>query len=235
MTSTDFHSMLDSPSDAPTRGARKSPQRDRKHDVGRRSKSHAEDDRLLVARLLQRDAEAWTEFLRRFERLIVSRVMSTCREIGIEPRSDLVEDCGAELMANLFHNDMAGLRRFEGRSKLSTWLTVVVRRTALRIIHRRLRDADKIAVPDSRFDFATIAGANDSEDSPYDTEDNERLQAALQQLSASDRQIIELQFDQQLSYSAIGQIFNISENAVGPKLHRAQTRLKKLLKRQEDE
>jgi RNA polymerase sigma-70 factor (ECF subfamily) len=161
--------------------------------------------------------------------------MSTCREIGIEPRSDLVEDCGAELMANLFHNDMAGLRRFEGRSKLSTWLTVVVRRTALRIIHRRLRDADKIAVPDSRFDFATIAGANDSEDSPYDTEDNERLQAALQQLSASDRQIIELQFDQQLSYSAIGQIFNISENAVGPKLHRAQTRLKKLLKRQEDE
>ena len=88
--------------------------------------------------------------------------------------------------------------------------------------------------PDSRFDFAAIADSNPQRLSPVDTEECERLQTALQQLSETDRRIIRLQFEQQLSYAAIGRILGISENAVGPKLHRAQSRLKKLMRKRTD-
>jgi len=36
-------------------------------------------------------------------------------------------------------------------------------------------------------------------------------------------------FDQKLSYAEIGRQLGITENAVGPKLHRAQQRLKKIM------
>lgn len=231
--------MLDSPSGAPTRGAREETQREQPKPAQRltpvRQSDPTDDDRRLITRLLERESAAWTEFLRRFERLIASRVIATCREVGVEPRADLVDDCGAELMATLFHNDLAGLRRFEGRSKLSTWLAVIARRTALGILRRRLRDAEEIAQPDSRFDLATIADTKPTQTALNEQQNNERLQAAIQQLSASDRQILQLQFEQQLSYAAIGRMLGISENAVGPKLHRAQTRLKKLMRRPENE
>lgn len=240
MTSPDVFSMLESPSGASNRGARESKPSERpcehpRHAAGATPTARDGDDRALVARLLTRDADAWSEFVGRFERLIASRVTATCRELGVEPRPELLEECGAELMANLFHADLAGLRRFEGRSKLSTWLSVVTRRTALSVIRRRWRDSDRLPQPDdSAFDLTAIAASSEQAEGQADAEDRERLQSALLRLSESDRRVLELQFEQQLSYAAIGQQLGISENAVGPKLHRAQQRLKKHLRRRNE-
>eukprot|EP00913_Durusdinium_trenchii_P028335 g26563.t1 len=212
--------MLESPSGAANHGARGEPRREKPQETQRSaqtrvSETQIETDRKLVTRLLNRDAEAWAEFLRRFERLIASRVVATCGEVGVEPRSDLVDDCGAELMARLFHADMAGLRRFEGRSKLSTWLAVVVRRTTLELIRRKRRDAANLRPPDSRFDIASIADLKVADATETEDEDARELQEALKQLSESDRRILQLQFEQQLSYAAIARILGITENAEG--------------------
>ena len=236
MTSTDVFMMLDRPSDAPGRvpSRKRKALRDRKAtgDTSHpRGISTYQADRRLIDRLLDRDPTAWTEFVRRYERLIVSRVLSTCREVGTEPPPDLVEDCGAEVMAVMFHDDMAGLRGFQGRSKLSTWLAVITRRTTLGILWRRRRDADATLQPDSNLDMAMIADTRIDGLSLADADDHARLQACLQKLFEGDRHVLALQYEHRLSYAEIGQILGISENAVGPKLHRAQERLKKLMNR----
>lgn len=233
MSSNEFFPTLESPSGAPVRGSRRESRLERETPPPREQRkpsplAGALEERRLVSRLIDRDPQAWQEFLTRYERLIVARIAAACREVNFEPRPELIEDCSAELTSLLFHNDLAALRRFEGRAKLSTWLSVVIRRCTLGVIKRRSQDASRAVQPDSRFDIAAIP---DPREAPPDPEQAARLQTCLQQLSAKDREILHLQFDEQLSYAAIGERLGIAENSVGPKLHRAQKRLRKLMGR----
>lgn len=228
-------STLESPSGAPTRGAR----RDSSGDPDDRSSRHrpsplasALEDRRLVARLIARDPQAWRDFVAKYERLIVSRATAACREAQIEPRPELIEECSAELTSTLFHNDLAALRGFEGRAKFSTWLSVLIRRCTLGVIKRRRRDSDRMQQPDSRFDMAAVPDARAEE---ADHSKSDLLRTCLALLPQRDREILRLQFERQLSYAAIGEILGITENAVGPRLHRAQKRLRKLMTQRADE
>ncbi len=246
MNSTDVLPCFESPSDAPTRrlsaGGRASGDQDiisrgqllQKGKQTRTSSQNipnaaSQEERQFILLLLKRDPQAWQDFLGRYEKLIVSRVLSTCREFGIVPRPDLVEDCGAEVMATLFHGDMNGLRQFQGRSKLSTWLAVVARRSTITFLKRQQRETDKRCPNDSQFDIATIPEKTSDASPEADAENQRQLQICIRQLKQSDRLALELHFEQKMSYANIGRELGISENAVGPKLHRAQQRLKKLM------
>jgi RNA polymerase sigma-70 factor (ECF subfamily) len=227
---TDFIPLLEpSPSDAPTRRTSK------RGDSARRSESSSQQwtrdaDRHLVRGLLNREPAAWREFVERYERLIASQILATCRETGQNASTDLVEDCGAEVMAALMHGEMSGLRKFEGRSKLSTWLAIVIRRTTLTFLRKRERDRAAALQPDSRLDLQMIPDRQ-AETPEYDTRDRDLLQLCLQQLSHVDRQILKLQIEENWSYAQIAAKLGVSENAVGPKIHRARSRLKKLMQR----
>ena len=179
--------------------------------------------------MIERDPQAWKDFVTRYDKLIISRVLSTCREFGIAPQADLVEDCGAEVMAALFQGDMNGLRQFQGRSKLSTWLAVIARRTTLNHLRRQQKDCEKTRPNDSQFDIDTVPEVPGNDATTIDTDERLQLENCLNQLKATDRQVLMLHFDQKWSYAEIGRALGISENAVGPKLHRAQQRLKKLM------
>jgi len=247
MNSTDVLPCFESPSDAPTRrifrgGEAAAHRSDINHQQrlqkGKKTRTNSpnntdttcqEEERQFVVMLLNRDPQAWQDFLRRYEKLIVSRVLSTCREFGIVPHPELIEDCGAEVIAVLFHRDMNGLRQFQGRSKLSTWLAVIARRATITFLKRQKRETENRRPNDSQFDIATVAEKPSDNDSEIDSEDQQNLQRSLGQLKKSDRLALMLHFDQKLSYAKIGQELGISENAVGPKLHRAQKRLKKLM------
>lgn len=228
MTSTDFPLIDDPPSDAPTRGSSK------ERSTGTQSQSDPttahQEERQFILLLLKRDAHTWREFVCRYENLIVSRILSTCRECGVAPRPDLVEDCGAEVMATLFQGDLNGLRQFQGRSKLSTWLAVIVRRTTLNVLRRQQRDTEKIRPNDSQFDIATVPEPFSNGTAELPAEERTQLQTCMAQLKQTDHQVLVLYFDQNMSYAEIGLALGITENAVGPKLHRAQKRLKKLMK-----
>ncbi|QDT44199.1 RNA polymerase sigma factor YlaC [Gimesia alba] len=227
MTPTDFPAIDDPPSDAPTRRSSKERQQPGKENQPT-AKNH--EERKFILLLLKRDSQSWNEFVERYERLIVSRILSTCRECGLSPGSDLVEDCAAEVMAALFQNEMQGLRQFQGRSKLSTWLAVIVRRITLNVLRRQKRDNEKIRPNDSQFDIATVPDSFPQETNQQSAEDRTQLQACMTRLKQTDRQALVMYFDQKKSYAEIGRALGITENAVGPKLHRAQKRLKKLMK-----
>ncbi len=246
MNSTDVLPCFESPSDAPTRRnshrrqtekAQSEPEQQPRLKKGKKTSTDSPnkqnvihpDELQFVAMLLRREANAWQEFLARYEKLIITRVLSTCREFGVVPHPELVEDCSAEVLAVLFHRDMDGLRQFRGRSKLSTWLAVIARRATIAFLKRQKQQTEKRRPNDSHFDIASIADSPDKGSSGIDPEIQQRLQRSLDQLKKSDRLALTLHFDQKLSYAQIGRELGISENAVGPKLHRAQKRLKKLM------
>ncbi len=246
MNSTDVLPCFESPSDAPTRqgsskggiSRRQSDTDNQQTQKGKKTNTTArnnmsatsyDEERRFIVRLLKREPQAWQEFLGRYEKLIVSRVLATCREFGVVARPELIEDCGAEVMAVLFHQDMKGLRRFQGHSKLSTWLAVITRRTTMTFLKRQQRETVIRRPNDSQFDLATLAEKTNENNSELDQEDHRKIEDCLKQLKKSDRLALMLYFDRKLSYAEIGRELGISENAVGPKLHRAQKRLKKLM------
>jgi len=204
---------------------------DRESAESRRSADRptTDDDRRLVKRLLDRDHEAWSEFLQQYRRLIIKRVLSACDEVRSDPRPDVIDECCSEVILALFNKDMAGLRRFEGRSRLSTWLAVVTRRVAIAYLLRHRRDTRTTRQPDSRFDIALVPDVGRGDPSDNDPDEQMRLQLCMQQLSEGDRRVLTLSFEQQLSYEEIGGILGISANAVGPKRNRARKRLRKLM------
>ncbi len=242
MNVPDFSLLDDPPSDAPTKRAPQVHQVDRdqrKEQTQKTGKAHSTsgrnsetveyNEREFIQRLLQRDQRSWDEFLSRYNKLIVSRILAACRECGNSPRPDLVEECGAEVMAVLFQGDLSSLRQFKGRSKLSTWLAVIVRRTTLDVLRRQRKASEKICPNDSQFDIATVPDTLPENALDDPAREHKHLQDCMAQLKDGDRRALELYFDQKLSYAEIGRQLCISENAVGPKLHRAQQRLKKIM------
>jgi RNA polymerase sigma-70 factor (ECF subfamily) len=132
------------------------------------------------------------------------------------------------VLAELFQDDLKTLRTYRGRAKLSTWLAVITRRVTIRTLTaiggRGERqpgsdcDLEQIAAPSER---SSLSGELDCREIV--------LQHCLRQLSEPDRLVLKLHFEERLSYDQIGRQLGMSANAVGPKLSRAQKRLKKLV------
>ncbi|HAY78580.1 MAG TPA: hypothetical protein DCY79_02095 [Planctomycetaceae bacterium] len=181
------------------------------------------EDQSLVRRLLARQENAWVEFVARYDRLVQSRIRAACRETGhTAGLAETLSEISAEVYAALLEQDMKTLRSYGGRSRLSTWLAVIVRRLALRHICRLSRLASDVTLDES----VPLAGRDEN------CQRQQRLQLvaeARQQLSPDDRQLLRLFYDESKSYKEIAQQLSISVNTVGPKLDRARQRLRKLM------
>lgn len=188
------------------------------------------DELDLVRRLLARDRAAWGQFVCRYQGLVLSRVQRTATDQrGYIGRAD-AEDICAEVFASLLANDLSSLRGFEGRSSLATWLAVIARRVCLKQLSRIPLDCQlKCAASDALHEVSTTA-AGDALQQLIQAEDRARLRAKIDCLRVSDREILNLFYEEGLGYSEISRRLGISVNTVGPKLHRAQSRLRKLLR-----
>jgi len=186
-------------------------------------------DLALVQRLARGDAAAWRQFVERYQRLILTRVLVAAREFGQPLAAPDAEDLTAEVVAALVAGGFAMLRRFEGRSSLSTWLCVVTRRMALRRLSVRRRDPARATDNPPALD--TLAGP--SGPGPLATlicgEDLDRLAGGLDQLGERHRQIARLFYLDGCTYREISQQLDMPVNSIGPTLARIQQRLRAAL------
>ncbi len=189
------------------------------------------EERELVQRLLDRDKRAWHDFVCQYQDLVYWRVTHAAKQLRGDVDRTLIEDICAEVFASLLANDLASLRRFEGRSSLATWLAVIARRVCLKYLQRQ--PAELVCDPNTFAENSHRRTRHDSLDvldSLIEAEDRQRLADSIERLQQSDRQILKMYYDQRLSYSEISRRMGISINTVGPKLHRAQTRLRRMLR-----
>lgn len=182
-------------------------------------------DYTLVQRLILREESAWHEFVTSYDRLIQQRSRATCTEVGMSPgQSEIASEICAEVYASLVARNMESLKQFSGRSRISTWLFVVVRRIALRHLARlrRLPVSNELDLSD------LIPDQLGQEEEQADR--LESMREARQQLSPGDQEVLRLFYDTGLSYEQLASVLKISVNAVGPKLDRARRRLRVLVK-----
>ena len=163
------------------------------------------------------DPETWRTFVESSQRLIYSRVLAAARELGRELPAETAEDCAAEVLQTLVKDDMAALQRFQGRSKLTTWLAVIARRVTLARLTRKPTIDEQARKPDSRFDLTYVSDGRDGPLGELTSEaDRLRLRRCLRRLKKSDRVALTMFFEDRSSYREIGAALSISENAVGP-------------------
>ena len=179
----------------------------------------------MIQALVARDRNAWCRFVERFQGLVYARVARTAVEYNYRlDRADL-EDICAEVFACLITNDFSSLRRFQGRSSLATWLTVVARRVCVRYLQRN-RTQTQVQ---EAFDDTAGQAPRDALAALVEAEDTRRLYATLDRLSATDQSVLRMFYLDDLSYAEISKRLSISINTVGPKLQRAQKRLRLLM------
>ncbi len=190
----------------------------------------------LIRRLLAGDRDAWCRFVQRYSGVVYSAVGKAAREWQVSVSSGDREDLCAEVFAELLHDDCRALRHFRGQARLSTWLVTITRRTCHRHFRRRWKEPLSFESPSAATDATCLSSQEPATSESSDAlrrlirrEERGAVRQALQQLKASDREVLRLFYDENLPYAEIGRRLGISINTVGPKLHRAQRRLHHLL------
>ena len=186
-----------------------------------------DDERQLIEALVGGDSAAWESFVERLRPVVVSATRRTAAGCRFDLKSGDVDDICSEVFSGLVVNDYASLRRFRGRCRLSTWMTVIARRTCLAYLTRmrRVREADVAA--------GTRSPGGDVPDPLIDmirSEQRDDLRSGVELLGDKDRQLLDLYFHEQLSYIEIGEKAGISPNSVGPRIGRVIERLRKLVR-----
>lgn len=191
------------------------------------SEGTRQEDYRLVQRLVAGQPQAWREFVLRFQRLVLARVLAAGREIGQAVRAADAEDLCAEVFSRLVAGDFAVLRRFEGRSTLSTWLSVVTRRIVIRRL-AALRRGPGHAAGHQGPPLDSLAGKRDDEPLAHliGDESHERLAVGLSQLGERQQQVARLYYLDGCTYREISEQLDMPLNSIGPTLNRIHQKLR---------
>ena len=173
-------------------------------------------DRALIEECLTGDADAWNTFVRRFGRLIRAVITKTAQRRGW-PISDADrDDITAEVFAQLVYRDAASLRQFAGRSTLTTYLTVIARRVAVRAMLRQN------AYPKTLPQNTSLAEQKDRAITPQQQiSQQEEIEQYLKNLSKEEQVLLRMHDLEGHSYSEISSATGIPVNSIGPRLSKA--------------
>jgi RNA polymerase sigma-70 factor (ECF subfamily) len=182
-----------------------------------------EIDRQLLDRCLHHEPGAWNDFVDRYMGLIYHVIHHVSHARSVVLSAEEIEDIAAEIFLAIVDDDYAVLKRFKGASSLPTYLTVVARRTCVREIVKRHREAELGHVTAPR----AVAGDDGSgEVEPIAT--SEEVDRMLKDLPEREAEVIRLYHLKYLNYRQIGKQLGIPENSIGPILAKARKRLRRL-------
>lgn len=188
------------------------------------------DDTELIRRAAASDEDAFCEVIERFDghiRSVVSRYASS--------RTDR-EDLRSEIVAKLLSNDRRALRMWEPRASFGAYLATIAARHCMDWLSRRGRlPCTRLSHHDGTDNDSVleeIVPADHTCD-PHHRVDawrrGEALCQAISGLSKSDRLVLYLRFDQELSGSDIAEFLGITHVAARQRLFRAVRRLEERL------
>jgi RNA polymerase sigma-70 factor (ECF subfamily) len=120
--------------------------------------------------------------------------------------------------------------RFEGRSKVSTWLLGITHHK----VYDRLRKRKKSNLEDDIDDFSnhlTDANQVNMEQVLAGADDADMIQNCMKKLSGSHREVIHLAFFEDMHYQEIAQVSDCPEGTIKTRVFHAKQALKKCLAR----
>lgn len=162
----------------------------------------------LVKAAIDGDIESFGKLCRRYYAVIVA--------IGYSVLADhqLAEDAAQESFARALVN----LRRLKDKRRFAPWLAAICRNVAKDMAAIKARQINSK-------DFSQAARNNKHD------ENDSLIRQAIEQLSASARELIVLRYYNNLSYEEICSILGISKATINGRLTRAKRKMAKYLKR----
>jgi RNA polymerase sigma-70 factor (ECF subfamily) len=169
------------------------------------------DDREVIRELLAGGPGSWDRFVQG-HRLVVFKAVHAAAYRFRATAAD-VEDAAGQVFLELLEDDAKLLRSFQGKSALTTWLSVIAYRTAAREFSRRARAREvESARPAAR------PRARDTD-----------VLEQMEKLPEADRRALILFHIEDASYREIADQLGIPANQVGMVLLRAREKLAKFL------
>lgn len=181
-----------------------------------------ETDRQLINKLLSGSPAGWTEFVDRYLALVTQVIQHTAHAHSLKLNSDDLDDLTADVFATLLERNMGAIRGFRGRSSFATYLTVVIRRVALRkLTQRRYMQA---------FGHVKAHQASVSEASPDSSsrhvDARDEVDSLMVRLPDSMRSIVQSFFLDGKTYQQISRALGVPVNSIGPMITRAKAILR---------
>jgi len=181
----------------------------------------------LVARCLAGDDTARAEFINTYDALLqraIARRLDRYRPRGAFATE--AEDIRHDVYLKLFANNYRALEGLRNAHSLDAWLVSVAQNQTVSYMRKRLAlgQAQEDLVGEAP---APYAHAPDS--SAIDRETSENLCAALDQLEAKDRLVLQLYYLYNQRYADIAETLGMNINTVASRLMRAKEKLRGLL------
>jgi RNA polymerase sigma-70 factor (ECF subfamily) len=180
------------------------------------------DERDLLTSCLTGDQTAWRALLDRYGPTLsqLARIiLRSLRRPGAEWEVDEVQ---AGVLELLVAHDCRVLRAFRWQCSFETWLRVLVRTVAIRLIRRKSVDRADRPRPDPAAQPIEQLLASETQAS---------VRRALDELPARDRLVLTMFFIDGLSYRQIASQAGIPMGTIATVISRSRLRLKELLKR----
>lgn len=176
------------------------------------------DEHALLAGIINGDVGAFEAFYRLYHPRLTRFIERTTRQ------SDYVDEVIQETLLLVWQQP----ERYNRTSKISTWVFGIAYHKALKLMSknsRRIDDEDVTLLSET----LSASQVNQAEQ----TETQNWIDCAMQQLSAEQRAVIELTFHHGLSYQDIAGILDCPENTVKTRMFHARKKLQAFAKAQE--
>lgn len=173
-----------------------------------------QDEQKLLERIFAGESGAFTEFYRCYQRLVASCVRRVFVKWSIDFTEDEIDDMISAIFLGFLQNDYHKLRMFDpGRGfRLSTWVGIIATNATVDYIRRNT--VPSVSYEDT-FQKGEMPGSFLLPAEQLEQQEERRLVlAALETLSPSDREFLELVYDAQLSPEEIAQRLNLNINTV---------------------
>jgi RNA polymerase sigma factor (sigma-70 family) len=176
-------------------------------------RSGAQVELALLDRVMQRDVQAFEELYRIYQPRLARFLTNLVK------RQQLVEEVLDDTMMTVWQT--AG--NFRGSSKLSTWVFAIAYRKAIKI---RARWPDPIEDP--AFD-TRVSNDPGPDDELHHRRLHDALVAAMDQLSADHRAVVDLTYFHGMGYREIADIMDCPVDTVKTRMFHARRRLRQVM------
>lgn len=185
----------------------------------------------IIKRCIDRDPDAWDEFVRGFRPLILSSIRIRLHKYGLSAGAHDIEDIVQEVLSKIWEGGLLG--EIRNPESVKYWLSIVSGNTALKYMRRRGR-LDRGSVSLASLDesaLSAISGVPQCCDVSHESPDSmqDGLARALDSLPGNELMALKLNILYGKSYAEIAETMSVPLGTVSSLIARAKDRLRNRL------
>lgn len=178
------------------------------------------DESYIITRILAGKTEEYAYFFDTYGQPVFSLIVRMVNS----------EEDAEELTQDTFMKAFEHLSSFNGKSNFSTWIYRIAYNTALSFL--RKKNVEQTVIDDNQWNRISDTQIDDALNNESE-EQIEKLQQALTKLTAEERALVTLFYEEEHSIQELAQILNLNEGNIKVKLHRLRKKLYVLMQKED--